>query len=69
MMRGSRFTAPVTFSATVLPLTVSASPCSRGNSSFITAGTPPAAWKSGTLSGAAGFILAMCGVERASSSK
>jgi hypothetical protein len=37
-----RILAPATFSATVLPLTVRASLCSRGRISFMTAGTPPA---------------------------
>ena len=58
-----------TFSATVLPVTVNASPCRMGSSSFMTADTPPAWWKSGTLAAAAGFILAMWGVLRHNFSK
>jgi hypothetical protein len=58
-----------TFAATVLPDTVNAPPRNSGKITFITARTPPARWKSGTLGAAAGFTLAMCGVDRQSLSK
>ena len=37
-----QFFASATFSATVLPLAVTALPCSNGRISFITTGRPPA---------------------------
>src|SRR5665647_3521381 len=65
----SRIAAPAVFSLMVWPVTVTESGLRRGRICFMTAGMPPARWKSGTVAGAAGFILATCGVERHRRSK